>query len=249
MGFNHAACGLLAGLASLPFMPLGDPASQLLWVIGASGAALVADLDTTQSSGARMWGPLSGVLAGGIGAIAGGHRQGTHDLCLAPLAFGGLAWLAMLHPITAGMVLMLLLGLSLRALTLLGFGRIGAVVNLVLSGLGAYWLVTSTTDARPLVPIAIALGVIVHIVGDWLTAEGVPIPVVWLTGVQRRLSVGLFQVGSPLETFVVAPILSLGTLWLLLVRLGVDSPEDVLELAHQMVDMLREMLSRGMTRP
>lgn len=242
MGFNHASCGVLAGVASLGVVPVDDPVSQTLWVVGVAGAALLPDLDTTNSSAARMWGPVSGLLAAGIGVVARGHRQGTHDLLLAPLSFGVLGWLASQHPLPAFAALTLLIGLSLRALTLLGVGRVGAMLNLLLAMAGAYWLNTQT-QAGQLLPAAVALGVIVHILGDWVTTEGIPFPIAWLAGSPRRWAGGLFEVGSAAEVVLIVPVLTLTVLGLTLTHAGMRSPADAVAVAGEAIKHLVLLIS------
>lgn len=152
-----------------------------------------------------MWGPVSGLLAAGIGVVARGHRQGTHDLLLYSLSFGVLGWLASQHPVPAFAALTLLIGLSLRALTLLGARRIGAVLNPLLAVAGAYWLSTQAcTGYRPPWPSASSCTS-----WDWVTTEGIPVPIVWLAGSPRRWSGRLFEVGSPIEMLLAAPVLTL----------------------------------------
>ncbi|CCH73728.1 Membrane-bound metal-dependent hydrolase (fragment) [Nostocoides australiense Ben110] len=101
MGYNHVSCGLLAGIATLPIAPGTGPPAQAAWVIALGGASLIPDLDTSGSTAARMWGPITRTIGAAIGTLAHGHRQGTHDAVLAPAAFAGAALLASLHPITA----------------------------------------------------------------------------------------------------------------------------------------------------
>ena len=242
MGFNHASCGVLAGVASLGVVSVHGPVSQALWVVGVAGAALLPDLDTTNSSAARMWGPVSGLLAAGVGVVARGHRQGTHDLLLAPLSLGVLGWLASQHPVGALAALTLLIGLSLRALTLLGVGRIGAVLNLLLAVAGAYWLSTQT-QASQLLPAAVVLGIVVHILGDWVTTEGIPVPIAWLAGSPRRWSGGLFEVGSPIEVVLIAPVLTLTVLWLTLAQAGVTSPAEAVAVAGEAIKHVALLIS------
>lgn len=96
-GKTHAATGALAGLALAPAaintgLPIGGPA-LLLWVALAAIGALMPDLDEPQSiAGRRSLG-----LAHIVRWAAGGHREGTHDIILAPLtwlALGTIAGLA-----------------------------------------------------------------------------------------------------------------------------------------------------------
>jgi membrane-bound metal-dependent hydrolase YbcI (DUF457 family) len=229
MGFNHVSCGLAAGLATLPLAPLHTWPAQTAWVLACGGTALLPDLDSRQSTAARMWGPLTESLAGGIAVLARGHRWGTHDLVLAPLAGAGLTLLAATNPWTLGLLLALTTGLALRGLALAGAGRIGGTVNLIISAAVAWWLATSGAGRTQLLPVVVALGIAVHILGDLLTEEGIPLPVLWLFGHRRRVAVQAFHTNSVLERALVAPALSLLGVWLFCQRAGIhDVPSLVL---------------------
>lgn len=227
MGYNHVSCGLLTGLATLPIAPVTGPAAQTAWVLALGGASLLPDLDTTGSTAARMWGPITRTLGAFVGALAQGHRQGTHDAVLAPIAFAGVALLASLHPVTTGIVLAVTIGLALRGLALAGVGRIGAAANLLVSATVAWVLVAAGAHQIRLLPLVLAAGVLIHIAGDWLTDEGVPVPVVWILGHRRRLSLGLFEVNGLLERAVIAPVLSIAGVVLLCAHLGIHDVDSL----------------------
>ena len=239
MGYNHVSCGLIAGMATLPVAPVQGVAAQTAWVLSLGGASLLPDLDTPGSTAARMWGPSTRLLGAGVAAIARGHRQGTHDLVLAPLGFAGIVLLASLHPISTGLVLALMIGLSIRGLALAGAGRVGALTNLLISVGIAWWLVTHGAHEVQLLPLVVAGGVLVHIAGDWVTTEGIPVPVSWLFGSHRRLSLNLFKVNTSTERFLVAPALSLLGLLVLCGHLGIH---DVDSLTSWCGSMLQHVL-------
>ena len=238
MGYNHVSCGLLTGVATLPIAPVTGPAAQTAWVLALGGASLLPDLDTTGSTAARMWGPITRTLGTLVGAIAQGHRQGTHDVVLAPIAFASAALLASLHPVTTGAVLAVTIGLTLRGLALAGVGRIGVAANLLVSAIAAWILVAAGAHQIRLLPLVLAAGVLIHIAGDWLTDEGVPIPILWILGHRRRLSLGLFGVNGPLERALIAPLLSLAGVLLLCSHLGIH---DVDSLARWCGTLLQQL--------
>lgn len=221
MGYNHVGTGLIAGVATLQFVPLETPLAKAAWVVVAGGAALLPDLDSQHSTVSRMWGSISGLLSDGMALLAGGHRQGTHDLVLAPLATGLLFWAAGLHPWSAMAALALVIGVSIRGLCLASGGRIGAGANLLTSWGFAWWLASTGTALPALLPLVAALGVAVHILGDFLTDEGVPVPVVWLFGVDQRLSAGLFRTGRLVESLVVGPAVLAGLVWTVFATAGI----------------------------
>lgn len=245
MGYSHAASGLLVGVATLPIAPVTGAPAQTAWVVALGGAALIPDLDTSGSAAARMWGPLTRALGSGVGALAGGHRRGTHDAVLAPALFAAAAALACLHPVTAGVVLALTVGLALCGLSLCGAGRIGAAANLLLSAAAAWWLVAAGEEQVRVLPLVVAAGVLVHIAGDWLTVGGVPVPVLWLFGRDRRLSAALFGVDGPLERAVVAPLLSAAVVVLLCLRLGITGPASLADWVGARVQDLSAAVSQA----
>lgn len=228
MGYNHVTTGLLAGLLTAPVVNFEHWSAHVAWVVSVAGAALLPDLDIAGSTAGRMWGPISQAVATAIGGIAGGHRWGTHDLVLAPFAFGLLAAAAFIHPVTAGILLALLIGVSLRGLALCGGGQIGILANLALSGIGAWWLITSGATHLQLVPLVIALGVAVHILGDLVTEEGIPVPILWLR-TRCRVSIPVFTVGKSVERLAIAPALSAATLWI------IGDQTQILEHAHALL--------------
>ena len=181
LGHSHALSGLAVGAATLPVAPLTGTVAQLGWVAAVGGMAMLPDLDQRGSTISRMWGPLTEVPSGLVGRLTGGHRHGTHDAVLAPLAAGGLALAAAQATWASLLLLALAIGLALRALHVVVPGRFEETVvgNLVLSWGGA-WLLLAHSPSPGWLPWAVALGVLVHIAGDFLTCSGVPVPLVWL---------------------------------------------------------------------
>ncbi|WP_432533104.1 metal-dependent hydrolase [Kineococcus arenarius] len=222
MAHSHACTGLAAGAATLPLAPLHGPVGAVAWVAVWGGAALLPDFDQggiswkralprpTGSTVAQMWGPVSTLAAAGVGRLAGGHRWGTHDPLLAPLLFGALAWAAALHPWTSLAVLALVTGAALRGCHFVIPGRAETTVvgNLLLSFGTAWWVLHRTPTGVPWLPWAVAGGVLVHVLGDWLTVGGVPrplaVPAAVLTGRRRRTALGLFRTGARVERTIAA---------------------------------------------
>ncbi|MGY1711007.1 metal-dependent hydrolase [Geodermatophilus sp. SYSU D00758] len=222
LGHSHALSGLAAGAATLPWAPVEGPVAQAAWVAAAGGMAMLPDLDQSGSTVSDMWGPVTDVPSGAIGRLAQGHRWGTHDALLAPLAFGALALAAAGAYWSSLLLLALAIGLALRALHFVIPGRAENTVvgNLVLSWGGA-WLLLEHMPPPAWLPWAVALGVLTHIAGDALTTQGVPVPLVWL--VKRcRLALTPLRTGTTLEKAVLAPAFVLATVWLVYANTGLQ---------------------------
>jgi membrane-bound metal-dependent hydrolase YbcI (DUF457 family) len=213
LGHSHALSGLAAGAATLPWAPVEGPIAQVAWIAAVGGMSMLPDLDSSGSTVSDMWGPVTDVPSGAIGRLAQGHRWGTHDAVLAPVAFGALA-LAAANAFWSSLLLMALaIGLALRALHFVIPGRAENTVvgNLVLSW-GAAWLLLEHMPAPAWLPWAVALGVLTHIAGDAITKQGVPVPVIWL--VKRcRLVLTPLRTGATLEKAVLVPAFVVVTLW------------------------------------
>jgi hypothetical protein len=218
LGHSHALSGLAVGAASLPWAPVQGTVAQVAWVSAVGGFAMLPDLDQQGSTISRMWGPLTDAPSGVINAIARGHRWGTHDAVLGPLAFGLLVHAASWQYWSSLLVLALAIGLALRALHVVIPGRAENTVigNLVLSWGGA-WLLLAHSPGPSWLPLAVVAGVLTHIVGDGLTKEGVPVPLVWLVRRSRLAPVHL-RTGATVERVVLVPLFVLATVAFLCVN-------------------------------
>ncbi|MCO7221723.1 metal-dependent hydrolase [Klenkia sp. PcliD-1-E] len=220
LGHSHALSGLAVGAGTLPVAPVTGAVAQLGWVAAVGGMAMLPDLDQRGSTISRMWGPLTEVPSGLVGTLTGGHRHGTHDAVLAPLAFGGLALAAAQATWSSLLLLALAIGLALRALHVVVPGRFEETVvgNLVLSWGGA-WLLLAHSPSPTWLPWAVGLGVLVHVAGDFLTCGGVPVPLVWLARPRATVAFSPMQTGGFTEKVLLVPAFVLATLVLLWVNL------------------------------
>jgi len=242
LGVSHAVSGMALGAATLPLVADRPAVEKVGYVAVVGGFALLPDLDqgglkggkVWGSTAARTWGPFTALASAGVGRVAEGHRFGTHSF-FGVAVFTLLAVLASLHPVSTSILVALAVGLALRAASWLIPGRHEKVwpVNLAVSVSVAYaltfgitystqvpllgatgWTVTPVEFAW--LPLAVALGMLVHIAGDMLTPEKCPLfwlpkPVLRLAGSgaltrlsQRRFGVGWFTTSTPVELFVVA---------------------------------------------
>jgi membrane-bound metal-dependent hydrolase YbcI (DUF457 family) len=204
MGSNHAATGAAGWLIvttqfTVPLELLNKPTGLhlanfnlgfglggfdalaiVLFAFVVAGAALAPDADHHNATIAHSLPPLSNLICGGIGAISGGHRHGTHSI-VGIAAFTGIAYAAGLWRmdigpfanvgIGAGIISLLLVAFAAKALRVIPdtmrklpwfVGIIGGTLVAFL-GPGEAWVL----------PFAVALGCAIHIAGDMLTTEGV----------------------------------------------------------------------------
>src|SRR6185503_19849819 len=104
-----------------------------------------------------MWGPITDVPSGAIGRLTQGHRWGTHDAVLAPLAFGALAVAASGAFWSSLLLLDLAIGLALRALNFVVPGRTdNTVVGNLLLAWGGAWLLLQLSPSPGWLPWAVA---------------------------------------------------------------------------------------------
>ncbi|SFO90751.1 LexA-binding, inner membrane-associated putative hydrolase [Geodermatophilus dictyosporus] len=226
LGHSHALSGLAVGAATLPWAPVEGGVAQVAWVAAVGGFAMLPDLDHSGSTVSDMWGPVTDVPSGAIGRLAGGHRWGTHDALLAPLAFGAVALAAASLYWSSLLVVALAIGLALRALHFVIPGRAENTVvgNLVLS-FAAAWLLLEHSPHPTWLPWAVALGVLTHVAGDLVTTQGVPVPVLWLLR-RRRLALTPMRTGTTLEKAVLAPLFLGVALWFCYANTGARSALD-----------------------
>lgn len=144
------------------------------WLVvgaAASGAALLPDFDTTDSTIASAFGFIGSWAANKIGSLAGGHRKATHSL------------------LAVGLVFLLFLGGDLLGVSAIFFGILLALGWRALSGFmwglrrfyilvgvlgGIYFAHVRLLNAWGLA-LAVALGYAIHLLGDLLTSGGVPL--------------------------------------------------------------------------
>ena len=205
LGHSHALSGLAVGAATLPWAPVDGTVAQVAWVAAVGGFAMLPDLDAHGSTVSDMWGPITDVPSGAIGRLAQGHRWGTHDAVIGPLAFGALAMAAANAYWSSLLFVALAIGLALRALHFIIPGRAENTVvgNLLLSWAGAWFLLDHMPQPMWL-PWAVGVGCLVHIAGDMITKQGVPVPIVWLLH-RCRLVLTPMHTGAFLEKAVLAP--------------------------------------------
>ncbi|WP_265523587.1 metal-dependent hydrolase [Oerskovia flava] len=255
MGGHHAACGAAAWVAVTSTAPytLGlYPVSDVGVVTGAivcAGAALLPDADHHNGTIAHSLPPVSEAVADVVEKISGGHRKGTHSI-LGVAVFTALAWAAGLvtHEsetfgtvaVGAGVVAILLVAFALKALKLTRGGKLGPwIASVTIAAI----IALLAPEEWNWLPVAVALGTSVHILGDVVTTGGCPLlwpirfrsprrvrrtPIlkdVWRPGGNMALPI-LGNAGSRREWILMTPVSIYavgGVLWALLTQMGLDT--------------------------
>ncbi|MET7461821.1 metal-dependent hydrolase [Nonomuraea sp. NPDC005501] len=239
MGHTHAMTGAIAwlglapGLAALPmvtessrFIETGimanalTPAELIAGALVCAGAAMLPDLDHPSATIAQTFGPVTWLLSKAVCWASGGHRGATHSLVFAVALGFGAHWLAGAYPIGRDIMVVLLVGLALRAI---GIGIPGnklgsALVNIGLTA-GLYAVFLSQGVGYAWLGMAVALGCLIHVVGDCMTERGCP--VLWPMSVKFVLpwKIGI-KTGKKFEQKILAPVLSVAIIALLFLRLA-----------------------------
>jgi membrane-bound metal-dependent hydrolase YbcI (DUF457 family) len=179
-----------------------------------SCAALLPDFDHPRATASNAYGPITKGFSHLVAGLAGGHRKGTH--CLLGIALlGVLAQVCVDHRhhmiydgiLTALLIVTLAAGVKILKIP----GWIDELIPIPL----AITLVFLTDINLDAVPPAIMLGCLVHVLGDCLTNSGCPI---FHPFSKWRLKFGLFSTGGRFERWVVYPMMILGTIAMVLVR-------------------------------
>jgi len=227
MGHSHALSGALVWLAAAPGLAAltpvaGDallPAELIAGALVCAGAAMLPDLDHPSATIAQTFGPVTWLLSKVVNVLAGGHRHATHSLLFCVAAGFGAHALGQWNTVARDVVVVLMIGLALRALAVGVPGRTitSAVVNVLLTtaifvilgslGVGYEWL-----------GLAVGIGCLAHVAGDCLTERGCP--VLWPLKGRWLLPYKIgFKTGKAFEQRLLAPALSVAIVVLLYLRL------------------------------
>lgn len=222
MGHTHAISGAVGFMALVPLVDGVDfvgttfafgPGEIIAGALVCAGAALLPDIDHHNSTITQTY----GVVTEGISKVTnwafGGHRNGTHSLLFIALAGAATHALAAYSTLAAQIIVFLLIGLALRGLGLEvsenkaasgvinALATAGLVLALFVSGVDYSWL-----------GAAVALGCLLHIVGDMLTHMGCPL--LWpASGYRVGQNIG-FSTNGFTERYLVTPALTLGVILL-----------------------------------
>jgi membrane-bound metal-dependent hydrolase YbcI (DUF457 family) len=200
MGIDHSVSGAAAWVAITSTVPytLGlDPlpvSSVLLGALVTAGAALLPDVDHHSATIAQSGGFVTKGIAAAASTASGGHRHGMHSvLAVAGFTIGSVlaarweATVPVLGLIPAGSAL-LMLALVAFAAKALHFSR-GGIVKLWLSAAVVVVGVLSVSPEQfKWLPTSVMLGVIVHLLGDIITTDGIPLLWPWVPKPPKSLA-------------------------------------------------------------
>jgi membrane-bound metal-dependent hydrolase YbcI (DUF457 family) len=217
MGPTHALSAGVAFLAvAAPLSHYGHHLSPAMVAVGtvvAAGAGILPDFDHPRATPARAFGPLSAALAWTVGKLAGGHRHGTHSI-IGTAVFVALAVGAVHNAWALTAALWLCMGLAVRALWgrrknrpngRLDYGDVAGIIHAAVAAYVAYRVAHSGIDMA-VVPWAVAVGYLAHLVGDSMTEMGVN----WLWPHPHRYRLASIDTGKAVEKWVVIPGLYAG---------------------------------------
>ncbi|GIH69500.1 membrane protein [Sphaerimonospora thailandensis] len=236
MGHSHALSGAAVWLAAAPaLVALPDalgvpelaavtggvltPAELIAGTLVCAGAAMLPDLDHPHATIAQTFGPVTWLLSKGVNVVSGGHRHATHSLLFSVLAGLGAHLLAERYPIGRDILVVLMIGLALRAVGV-GVPRktiTSALVNMALTA-ATFVVFLSMGVTYAWLGVAIGVGCLVHVIGDCLTERGCPV----LWPIEKRwllpYDIGI-KTGKTFEKKFLGPALSVVVLALLCLRL------------------------------
>lgn len=223
MGDTHAMTGTLAfGGASLAvaFNLVGPvDLSVFGWImfgVLTTAAALFPDIDHRKATVTKSFGGLTKIVRWLlIKPFFGKHREGTHSIFFAGLVGFG-AWLLVRHIDLLGCKIGLLALLSIATSSLIRLFHIrGWLDDVMPIPVWGFLIFFTDTDFR-IVPWALALGCLTHVVGDCLTEQGCPI--LWPIS-KQRITLSLYSTGKTGEG-VVKVITLVGCLFVITLHLA-----------------------------
>lgn len=210
MGITHATSGAAAWIAitgTMPIITLGayplDPVGVLAGTAVCAGAALLPDADHHSATIAHSVPVLGRLATGTVGLLSGGHRQGAHSTVAVAVVAAGAWALTLLTPVIEPLGAVAIgTGVGTAALTCFGlkardFVRTWTAAWLLGALVGAF-IVLFAPEQLAWFPLAVTLGFVAHLAGDFLTTGGLP---------------GLFWPWVPRPPEVLHPVPVLNRLW------------------------------------
>jgi hypothetical protein len=238
LAVSHATSGAALGLAVAGFAPrIADvapsPGSVLTFAAVCAGAALLPDLDHPSSTATRRFSVFSWLACNAVRPLSGlvfdltkgrrDHGKGTHrgltHTAVGAVLLGlgiNLASAAWGTPVLLG-TLFVCIALAIKGLDALVPGPPSLVIAAGLTWGVQEWVPGGTAGTAGWLGTAVALGMLVHAVGDAITESGAPL--LWPLPIRGRTwypvgspKAARFRTGGAVEAWLVAPALTVGTL-------------------------------------
>lgn len=206
MGGTHAITGTLAfGGASLAFVfDLVGPvdlsvSGWIMFGVLTTAAALFPDIDHHKATVTRSFGGLTRLVRWVlIKPFFGKHREGTHSIFFAGLVGFG-AWMLIKYIDLLGCKIALLVLLSIVTSSLIRLFHIrGWMDDVAPIPVWAFLIFFTDVDLK-IVPWALALGCLTHVIGDCMTDRGCPI--LWPLS-KEKITLSLYSTGKAGEGVV-----------------------------------------------
>lgn len=211
MGITHATSGAAAWIAitgTIPIVALGaiplDPVGVLAGAAVCAGAALLPDADHHSATIAHSVPVLGRVVTDTVEELSGGHRHGAHS-AIAVAVVAAAAWALTLVTVSVEELGTVAIGAGIGTAVLTCFGlkardfvRTWATAWVLGALLGAF-IVVFAPEQVAWFPLAVTMGFVAHLAGDFLTTGGLP---------------GLFWPWVPRPPEQLRPVPLLNRLWL-----------------------------------
>ena len=238
LAVSHATSGAALGLAVAGFAPrIADvypsPGSVLTFAAVCAGAALLPDLDHPSSVATRRFSVFSWLACHAVRPLSGvvfdltrgrrDHGKGTHrgltHTAVGAVLLGlavNLASATWGEPVLLA-TLFVCIALAIKGLDALVPGPPSLVIAAGLTYAVQEWVPGGTAGTAGWLGTAVTLGMLVHSAGDAVTESGAPL--LWPVPIRGRTwfpvggpRVTRFRTGGAVESWVVAPALTVGTL-------------------------------------
>jgi hypothetical protein len=228
MGRTHALTGAAAGIACAPVAGITDPVEVICFAVLVAGFALLPDLDHPHATASRLVGPLTRVLSwllcrasAALYAVTKGprdenckgtHRHLTHTVLFALTLGAAVGWGGAHEPwVVAGALVFGVLLAADRLGDWITLGALAAVALWLGTGAGLDAALADLAGLSWRTGLAVALGCIVHCLGDAITESGCPflfpVPIAGETWYEIRPPKWLrIRTGRTVENAVVVPL-------------------------------------------
>ena len=181
-----------------------------------TAAALFPDIDHHKATVTRSFGGLTRLVRWIlIKPFFGKHREGTHSIFFAGLVGFG-AWLLIKYIDLPGCKIALLILLSIVTSSLIRLFHIQGWKDDVAPVPVWAFLIFFTDIDLTIIPWALALGCLTHVIGDCMTDRGCPI--LWPIS-KQKITLGLYSTGKAGEG-VVRVIALVGCLFVIMAQLA-----------------------------